>query len=472
MSKYLDLWDNRELSCRECAIKGALIDRNYNTVIPEDQKRIDDTMDYLISPYLLKNLIKESQTRVAGEEATIENLHVWFAGRLVKNPQQLASYNLLVNSESGAGKDHVTKAVLKDYPSSCRVERTKITPEVLTYWHNARTEPNWTWNGKIFYLEDVTTSILNSPVFKVMASGGSKATIVNKQLQAEDIEVRGKPVMVVTTATATPNKELGRRFPITSLDETHDQTKAIIERQAKSAADGIIPEPDNLICEAISLLHRVRVKVVIAELIVPYFPYKHIGIRTHFPRFIDLIKASAALHQFQRERDEEGYVLSTWEDYDIARRCLLRTVSNHNLISVTRNQRRILSIFGEEKGIIWWTVDLLLPKVTFISDRQLRRELNKLVENGFLIAQLGESAGSGRRPLEYSKAETYDLLLPTSIEIMSEMASKSSMSIMSEMSITRKDEDNEKESISDKNDVFAMKKPTSINVITEDIYDS
>ena len=430
MSKYLQLWEAKKITPREGSIKAALAKREYQVLSKQtDRNRLDKAMNFLLSSDLLSALVKESQNRIAGEEATIESLHVWLAGRLVKNPLQLASYNLLVNSESGAGKDYVAKAVLKDYPEPSVIMKTKITPEVFTYWH---TEKEWTWDGKVFYLEDVSTPILNSSVFKVMASGGSKATVIDKQ-RARDINIKGKPVMIITTATARPNKELSRRFPIISLDETHGQTRAIIDRQAKAAADGTMPEHNLIIREALSLLRQVNVKVVVAEEIAKYLPDKHLGIRTHAPRFFDLIKASAALHQFQRERDQKGYVLATWEDYDIARQCILRTVSSSNLVSLTRNQRKIIEIFEGSKDIKWWTLDTLTPKVLFISERQLRRELKKLAGDGFLVAQLGESSGPGRRPLEYCKAETYGLLLPSAEEIMAEMSTMTEMSINQEL---------------------------------------
>jgi hypothetical protein len=133
-----------------------------------------------------------------------------------------------------------------------------------------------------------------------------------------DIEISGKPVMIITSANASPSPELIRRFAIVNLDESQEQTEAIMRRQAESEAKGSRIEYDKNIVKALESLERIKVRIPYADRLLDFFPKKSIIMRTHFPRFLDYIKSSTALYQYQRERDDGSY-LANWQDYDNAR---------------------------------------------------------------------------------------------------------------------------------------------------------
>jgi len=199
-------------------------------------------LDILQNPNLFNEITEiEFNKKIVGEIQTRKVIFLCAAGgRLIENCQT-ASYNLLVNDEAGTGKDYVTGKVLEILPKEVYIKKTRISPTAFTYWHNSTYEPDWSWNGKVFYAEDISENVLNSDVFKVMCSSGSSATIVIRQ-RAYDIEVVGKPVVITTTATATPSPELTRRFVILNLDSSENQTNAIKKRHSKYAMIGIVPE--------------------------------------------------------------------------------------------------------------------------------------------------------------------------------------------------------------------------------------
>lgn len=331
----------------------------------------------------LFNIITEQELdkKIVGEVGSRKTIFLCAQGRLVVN-SQIASFNLLVNDEAGVGKDYVTESTLRILPPEVYIHKTRISPTVFTYWHNAEVEPDWTWDGIVFYPEDISETVLNSDVFKVMTSSGSKATITIKQ-RAVEIEIKGKPVMITTTATATPNPELTRRFVILDLDGSEDQTKLIMERHSEYKMRGIVPEYNHQITEALRLLERVFVKVPYANLIDKHFPSKNIIMRTHYPRFLDFISASTAFHQFQRQKDEEGFLLAEGQDYDLARGCFLRLCSNKYMIPLTINQKKILKIF-ECSPKLKGSVIQLHKLMNFISDRALQTNLGILSKYGIL----------------------------------------------------------------------------------------
>ena len=393
-------------------------------------KTMDKYVAILKNPDFLNLILNEIGKKVVGEKDTIESILIYCFGSCVKNHQK-ASYNLHINDLSGLGKDFVTKAVFTILPNYWRVYRTKITPELLTYWHNPKDEPDWTWDGKVFYLEDIPDRVLRSDVFKVMASGGSKATVLIKQ-KPVDFEIKGKPVMIITSYSTNPNDEILRRFPIIGLDETKGQTLEIMKRQAENAKVGDIIEYNKEITGALKLLNRVNVKIPFANKLPLFFPTNRF-MRTSFLRFLDLIKASAALHQYQRKK-EDGYIIATKEDYKVARRVLLKTVSNPEMVPLTRKQKDILNYFKKNEG--WYSVGDISNKFPF-SERTLYTQLDKLF--GFCLLKKNtakrENSSKDVKVYSYNKEEL-DFDIPEWDKIESANIDFSNGSISSNTSFT------------------------------------
>lgn len=363
------------------------------TYEPSEIKTTTEDLEILKNPNLFEKINEELDKQIVGEVENRKAIFLNGCGRWVENAN-IASYNLCINSESGAGKDFIAKKVLKIFPKENIVIRSRISPTTFTYWHNAKFEPDWDWNDKILLLSDISNSILNHEVFKLMVSDGTHSTVVINQM-AVDIKIRGKPVMFITMASANPNNQMLRRFPFLNLDESINQTKGIKEQQALAAAEGKTLEYDKKITSALSKLKQVKVKIPFAPELVDSFPDSHIIMRTHFHRLLDYIKASAALFQYQRETDSDDFIIATTEDYDNATIPLTVTTSNPFMIPLTKKQKMLLDICKKEKD---FSVKEIEPKVPFIVLSKLYEALTKLQELGFLESDM--------RVMEISKRPT------------------------------------------------------------------
>lgn len=394
------------------------IENNMPMILPKELK--PEVEAILKDPNLFNKITEqELDKKIVGEIETRKVIFLAANGRLVEN-HQTASYNLLVNDEAGAGKDYITGATLEILPKETYIHKTRISPAVFTYWHNPRFEPEWSWDGKVFYPEDISESVLNSDVFKVMTSKGSSATIVIKQMAVE-IDIQGKPVMITTTATATPNPELTRRFVILNLDSSEQQTKAIKKRHSYFAKSGIVPEYDQNYIEAQKFLKRVKVKIDFADLIDPFFPDKNIIMRTNYPRFLDFIKASTAFFQYQRKMDKEGYYMAEAQDFNIARACFLKLCSNKYMIPLTINQKKILTIFEQQPFMKKSVSQLHSGKMNFISLANLQVNLQNLAKYG-ILETCAEKDSLNRDVEVYGLSKGYNpnekLEIPTFDELM------------------------------------------------------
>jgi len=387
---------------------------------PEHKDFAEATAPELIleDPNLLNRINKELDKKIVGEEITRKVILLVANGCNVANPSEKASYNLMVNADSGAGKDYITSNTLDILPKEEIIKRRRITKKVFAYWHNSKLEPEWTWDKKVFYCEDISNSVLNEDVFKVMAASGNAVSTVVINQEAKDIQIDGKPSMIITIAEANPKSENLRRFPIVDVDESIKQTKEIMKRQSEYAKKGKSLDYDTSITAALANLKRVKVKIPYADLISNHFPIEHIIMRTNYARFLDYIKSSCALHQKQRIKDKSGFFLASAKDYEIARECLTKTISSKNLIPITKNQRKIIAIVKESNFKENFRVDDLAPKITFMSERALRNNLAKLTEIGYFTRDNEKIEGIPKPVMFFSFIDRPNFKIPSFEEII------------------------------------------------------
>lgn len=380
--KFADAPEQYQEMTLDKAESFVLEEQEQKKVVIEEPKEKD--IEILKDNNLFEKIaVNELDKKIVGEIPTRKVIVLCgYGGRLVENAQT-ASFNLMINDDAGTGKDYTAGASLELLPKEKYIKKTRISPNVLNYWHNAEDEPDWTWDSKVLYLEDISENILNHDVFKVMCSSGSSATIVKDQ-KVIDLEVKGKPVMIITTATAIPNPELTRRFVIVNLDSSKNQTRDIMKRHSEFREKGIVPQINLDIKDAMKYLKRVKVRIPFAKKIDEHFPHQNVVMRTNYPRFLDFISASVALHQYQREQDEEGFYLATEQDYEIARECFLKVCSNKYMIALTINQKKILNVFEKYPELKGTYSKLHANYMNFISDNAVKTNLNILVSYGLL----------------------------------------------------------------------------------------
>jgi hypothetical protein len=374
------------------------------------QETINKAKDFLKNKSMFKEITEDEFEKViVGEVNTrkavfLQNCSTWVKG--------VVSHTL-VGGESSAGKDYVTGNVLKIFPVERIITRTKITPQAFTYWHEG--ENDWTWEDKIVYLPDVSDNLINSPVFKCMATEGTFATVVRNG-KSEDIEIRGIPNLIVTTAEANPTNEILNRFSLVSLDESEDQTLAIMEFEAQKSINNKKYFYRSDIVQALRLLEQVEVVVPYADKMVEFFP-KSVKLRRIFRNFLSLIKNSAALHQFQRVKTAKGEVVADEQDYEIARE-VIENIREQTISGVTAKERRYIEKFVEalEKTKQEWLSVAEIHTETGYKSLQTWWDVVKQLENKNLIeGKEFEEVGSFKPTRKYrlkEMPETDKLKLP------------------------------------------------------------
>ncbi len=395
--------------------------KEIKEIIKEKKVEITDIeiKEILKSPNLWDRIVlDELKKKIAGEIKSREIIFLCAMGRLVKNASY-SSFNLLIHSKSSAGKDYVSNAVLGLFPKPNVFKKSRISERVLNYWKPYKIRNMKSWNENILYLIDIGETILNCEALKVMCSEGSNITVMEKVMgryEAVDVEIDGKPVIITTTASAIPTEEIQNRFLLLRMDESEEQTRRIIKFQTKIAERGNPEEYDEKILIAIKELKPYKVKIPFLAKIEEVFPFNKIRMRRLYTTFIDMIKAVAILHQFQRTLQDKKTLIAEWRDYDIAKDCFMNLCLSMGEIPLDERKESIIEIL--RKADMELSATEIQPSVKpHISLPKIRPHLESLV-NLHLIEEFLINC-DGRPPLPKYKlnedlADSKPIILPNS----------------------------------------------------------
>jgi hypothetical protein len=345
------------------------------------EEKKEEWKELFKDPEIFNIIIKEFDKKVIGEEIPKKTIFLCFCGIYVKNSFK-PSYNLIINGKSGIGKDFTTYSILEIFPEEKYKAFTKVTPQALSYYK--KNEKDFTWDEKILYLEDITQQTLDSPVLKTLSSNKMN-TLSFLRDKTEEINIKGKPIIIMTFANNILGIEYIRRFETCQLDEEIAHSKAIIKKQAERMATGEKPFYNPLITLGLSKLQPIEVIIPFAKKITAKFPCEDLVIRTKFNRFGDYIRASCVLHQLQRKQNEQGQYIAEIRDYEIAREVFNHLNQFKKLIPLTIHQQKIMEYF-EKKDIneTLSAISIHNDLGQFIALNNLIENLQRLVSYGFL----------------------------------------------------------------------------------------
>jgi len=133
--------------------------------------------------------------------------------------------------------------------------------------------------------------------------------------------------MSCTTKGEIYEDNMGRCF-IIAVDESHDQTKRIIEYQNKKAAGQIDEQKEKQCAEFIQTMVGLLKSY---EVVNPYADKVHLPEEAHKIRRLNglyqsFVKAITLLHQYQRKKDQRGRLISEKEDLQIAAEIMFESI--------------------------------------------------------------------------------------------------------------------------------------------------
>jgi len=261
--------------------------------------------------------------------------------------------SLLVLSSSGAGKTALQDCTLSFTPPEDLVKLTSLSGKALFY------KERLALKHKVLALEEGDGAEEATYAIRNLISAGElviESTIkdlATGRLTTMENRVEGPTSVFITTTNPETDPETKSRFWVTSIDESREQTRAILDFQRRrQTLDGV---RGSLEVDAVLRRHRNFQRLLKPLAVVnPYADRLTYGDdrlqgRRDHPKYLNLIKAVTFLHQMQREvrtakrstGEAFDYVEVTPADVSTAN-CLAHEILGHSLDELSRPGRNLL----------------------------------------------------------------------------------------------------------------------------------
>jgi DNA primase len=233
---------------------------------------------------------------------------------------------LLILSGSGAGKSLLQDALLRLCPDEDLVKLTSLSDRALFY------KGEDSLKNKVLAVEEVAGAegayyaIRNLISAKKLTIETTVKNALTGQLTTQVNTVNGPTAVFQTTTQPDLDAETKSRFIITSIDESLEQTRAILAAQRQChTLEGLRRKKQR---EAIVRRHHAFQRLLKPLLVVnPFEPLltyaeDRLLVRRDNPKYLHLILAVTFLHQLQRPARHDGefggYIETTLDDIAIA----------------------------------------------------------------------------------------------------------------------------------------------------------
>jgi DNA primase len=289
------------------------------------------------------------------------------------------------HAQSSAGKNALWDSVLSLLPEEMVIRRSGLSAKALF-----RTEADL--KGAVLYLQEVAGSEEANYSIRVMQSDGRleyEATEKTADGSMKNVvyETEGPTVIVQTTTKNHLHPENETRvFPI-YIEESEEQTSRIIssiltEAAGKGTSGAEKQRVRQRWQDAIRLLEP-------EEVVVPYadrlkIPNSPIRIRRDARRLLDVVRVIAWLRQHRRERDEDGRILASEEDFHTALSLVSESLMRAWQTLTPAEETVLQSIKGLPEQLLGSGFRRRDLKVPGVSDRRIKEVLKSLTDTGYL----------------------------------------------------------------------------------------
>lgn len=382
-----------------------------------------EALEYLRNKDLVSNIALDIlASGLIGERATILMAYLCALSRKLAKP-----LSCLVVARSGAGKSSLQEAICSFLPPEDIVWVTRLTGQALFY-----KDPNSLKNKVLAIAEEEGASQAIYSL-RTLASDQRLSVAVTQtspqtgELQTKHYNIFG-PVSILTTTTSAEafDEETRSRFVLLTMDESQQQTKAILEQQRYSRSlEGVLEiatgEQKRLLhhnCQR--LLKPLKVVNPFVELLE--YPSQKLIARREHTKYLTLIDTIALLHQYQREiktatsgKTTIEYVEVELEDIALANELASSVLwrSFDELAPPVRGMKQEIEALynkkAKEKGIRVSDIALSRREIriaTNWTDWQVRQYCQKLVDMEYLTISFSSNGKSSLykiiEPLEES----------------------------------------------------------------------
>jgi hypothetical protein len=273
-------------------------------------------------PNILERFARDlARSGVAGESRVAKLLYLAVTSRFLEQPVSVA-----VKGPSSGGKSYLTERVLGFFPESAYYARTAMSERALAYSEEPLQHRFLVLYEAAGMNSDFATYLIQS----LLSEGRLSYEVVDKTaegMKPRVIEREGPTGLLVTTTAVKLHPENETRILSLTVTDTRQQTQDIMAALANEVG-GDLPDLGawySLQEWLVAAEHRVAIPY--ARELAGMIPPVAVRLRRDFGALLNLIRAHAILHQASRDKDREGRILATLQDYARVRELVADLVS-------------------------------------------------------------------------------------------------------------------------------------------------
>lgn len=332
------------------------------------------------SPNILARFAAELRALgVVGEEKVAGIIFLALVSRFLDRP-----VSVVVKGPSSAGKSYVALMVLVFFPDGAYYILTAMSERALAY----STEPLMHRFLVLYEAAGMKGDFASYLIRSLLSEGRVRYETVEKTpqgLRPRLIEREGPTGLILTTTSVHLHPENETRMFSVTVTDTQEQTKAILRSLAEDR-DETVKDLGNW--------HALQKWLELSdhEVVIPYaralaekIPPIAVRLRRDFKAVLNLIRASAILHQAKRERDDRGRIIATLDDYAMVRDLVAGFVAEGVEAAVSKTVRETVEavvrlVGGKAEGV---TVNAVAAELKLDKSAASRR-VRAALELGYL----------------------------------------------------------------------------------------
>lgn len=253
-----------------------------------------------------------SGTGLMMRDHEVKLLYLAVTSRVLQRP-----VSVVVKGQSSAGKSYVVNKTLELFPPEAFYARTVMSPTALKY-----TPESFVHRMLVIYEADGLPSGTGEMLIRSLLSEGHisyDVTVADDhgKFTTQTGCKEGPTGLLLTTTRDRVHAENETRLISLELRDSPDITKAIM-RSAATPHPELDVEPWHEMQRWLATAEH-RVVISFAEPLVDLIPPRSARLTRDVPTLLSLIKSNAILHQRTRDRDTDGHIMATLEDYGVVR---------------------------------------------------------------------------------------------------------------------------------------------------------
>lgn len=247
----------------------------------------------------------------AGDVGAALLLFLVAVSRLLPHP-----VSAVIKGPSAAGKSFLVRSVLRFAPESGYYTLTAMTEKAMIY-------ANEPLRHRVLFIQeaDGLGQTANLIVRSLLSEGRieySTVMSVDGKLQTVKIVREGPTSLIVTTTRVLLHRENETRVLSITVLDTPEQTQEVMRALAKDVVDPFSFHEWHALQEFLSASDT-RVVLPFGEVLADVTEPIAVRMRRDFGTVLGLVRAHAFLQQERRERNEDGAIIATFEDYGAVR---------------------------------------------------------------------------------------------------------------------------------------------------------